>query len=135
MALWVVRVLGCLMIAHGLAHAVLPLRGSLAPGPLIGDWVPLGLYVIATVGFVVAGLGLLGLRALEGTISPVVVVSSGLSLVAIWRFGDPALWGGGLVDAALLFLGLWRGYAGWPTHSQDSRDLSPSGVGNARLPV
>ena len=31
MALGMVRVLGWLVIAHGLSHAVLPLRGSLAP--------------------------------------------------------------------------------------------------------
>ena len=32
MALRMIRVLGWLVIAHGLAHAVLPLRGSLAAG-------------------------------------------------------------------------------------------------------
>jgi hypothetical protein len=88
---------------------------------MIGDWVPLGLYMIAMVGFVVAGLGLLGLRPLDGAISPMLVLSSGLSLVAIWRFGDATLWVGGVGDAALLVLGLWRGYGGWPVHPHHHR--------------
>ncbi len=121
MTLWVVRVLGWLVVAHGLSHAVLPLRGSTAPALLIGDWVPVGLYVIAMIGFVVAGLGLLGLRPFEAAISPVLVLSSGLSLVAISRFGDPTLWAGGVVDVGLLLVGLWRGYGGWPTHPHHRR--------------
>jgi len=121
MTLWVVRVLGWLVVAHGLSHAVLPLRGSTAPALLIGDWVPVGLYVIAMIGFVVAGLGLLGLRPYEAAISPVLVLSSGLSLVAISRFGDPTLWAGGVVDVGLLLMGLWRGYGGWPTHPHHRR--------------
>ena len=112
MTLWVVRVLGWLVIVHGLSHAVLPLRGSTAPALLIGDWVPVGLYVLAMVGFVVAGLGLLGLRPLDAAISPLLVLSSGLSLVAITRFGDPTLLAGGVVDVGLLIVGLWRGYGG-----------------------
>ena len=121
MTLWVVRVLGWLVIVHGLSHAVLPLRGSTAPAFLIGDWVPVGLYVIAMIGFVVAGLGLLGLKPFEAAISPVLVVSSGLSLIAISRFGDPTLWAGGIVDAGLLLVGLWRGYGGWPVHPHHHR--------------
>src|SRR5262245_36889390 len=116
MTLWVVRVLGWLVIVHGLSHAVLPLRGSTAQALLIGDWVPVGLYVIAMVGFVVAGLGLLGLRPFDAAISPLLVLSSGLSLVAISRFGDPTLLAGGVVDVGLLIVGLWRGYGGWPAH-------------------
>jgi hypothetical protein len=80
-----------------------------------------GLYIIAMVGFVVAGLGLLGLRPLDAAISPLLILSSGLSLVAISRLGDPTLWAGGTADVALLLLGLWRGYGGWPAHPHHHR--------------
>ena len=121
MTLGVVRTLGWLVIAHGLSHAVLPLRGSLAPSYAMNDWMPVGLYMIAMIGFVVTGLGILGLRPLDAVISPVLVLSSGLSLVAIVRLGDPTLWAGGVFDVPLLLLALWQGYSGWPTHPQHGR--------------
>ena len=128
MALGMVRILGWLVIAHGLSHAVLPLRGSLAPAMLINDWTPVGLYSIGMVGFVAAGLGLLGLRPLDRAISPLLVLASGLSLVAIVRFADPSLWFGGACDIALLLLGLWRAYGGWPAHPDHGRGWHVAGV-------
>ena len=82
---------------------------------------PVGLYMVAMIGFVVAGLGMLGLRPLDSVISPVLVLASGLSLVAIARLGDATLWIGGAFDVPLLLLGLWRSYAGWPTHPYHGR--------------
>jgi hypothetical protein len=120
MSLGVARVLGWLVIAHALSHAVLPLRGSLAPA-LIDDWVPAGLYAIAMIGFSAAGLGLLGLRPLDRAISPLLVAASALSLVAIVRLGDPGLRFGAACDIALLLTGLWRSYAGWPAHPSHGR--------------
>jgi hypothetical protein len=128
MALGTVRVLGWIVIAHGLSHAVLPLRGSLAPAMLIGDWTPVLLYAIAMAGFVAAGLGLLGLRPLDRAISPLLVLASGLSLVAIARFNDPSLWFGGTIDAALLMTGLWRAYGGWPQHPAHGRIWHVAGL-------
>lgn len=128
MGLGIVRVLGWLVIAHGVSHAVLPLRGSLAPGPLVNDWVPAGLYAVGIVGFVAAGLGMLGLRPLDRMISPLLVVASGLSLVAVARFGDPTLWFGAACDAVLLVLGLWRAYGGWPEHPSHGRVWHMAGV-------
>jgi hypothetical protein len=93
----------------------------MAPAYMIDDWIPVFLYMIGMIGFVVAGLGMLGLRPLDAVISPILVVSSGLSLVAISRLGDPTLWVGGLLDVPLFFVGLWRAYAGWPTHPQHGR--------------
>ena len=129
MSLAVVRVLGWLVIAHGLSHAVLPLRGSIEPALLIGDWTPVVLYAVAMVGFVAAGLGLLGLRPLDVAISPVLVLASGLSLIAIVRFADPTLWFGGACDVILLSLGLWRAYGGWPQHPAHGRFWHAAGVG------
>lgn len=116
MSLGLVRVLGWLVIAHGLSHAVLPLRGSLGPSIAIDDWIPVGLYVVGMIGFVSAGLGILGLKPLDRAISPLLVLSSGLSLVALVRFGDPSLWFGAAFDVVLLLVGLWRAYGGWPAH-------------------
>ena len=128
MPLAVVRVLGWLVIAHGLSHAVLPLRGSLGPVVLIDDWIPAGLYAIGMVGFVAAGLGILGLRPLDHAISPLLVLSSGLSLIALVRFADPTLWFGALCDVALFGLGLWRAYGGWPAHPTHGRRWHAAGL-------
>jgi hypothetical protein len=128
MSLATVRILGWLVIAHGLSHAVLPLRGSLGPTISIDDWIPVGLYTIGMVGFVTAGLGILGLKPLDRAISPVLVLSSGLSLVAIVRFADPTLWFGALCDVLLLAIGLWRAYGGWPEHPSHGRRWHLAGV-------
>ena len=95
---------------------------------LINDWTPVGLYSVGMVGFVAAGLGLLGLRPLDRAISPLLVVASGLSLVAIVRFADPSLWFGGACDIALLMLGLWRAYGGWPAHPAHGRAWHVAGL-------
>jgi hypothetical protein len=128
MALGTVRILGWLVIAHGLSHAVLPLRGSIAPTLSVDDWTPVVLYGVGMVGFVAAGLGLLGLRPLDRAISPLLVLASGLSLVAIVRFADPSLWFGAACDVALLIIGLWRAYGGWPMHPAHGRIWHVTGL-------
>ena len=121
MALTIVRILGWLVIAHGLSHAVLPMRGSLAHTLWSDDLMPVALYGVSMVGFVAAGLGLLGVRPLDRVISPLLVLASAWSLVAIFVLGDPRLWFGVVFDLALLPLGLWRAYAGWPSHPSHRR--------------
>lgn len=128
MSLGLVRVLGWLVIAHGLSHAVLPLRGSLGPSIAIDDWIPVGLYAVGMVGFVTAGVGILGLRPFDRAISPLLVLSSGLSLVALVRFADPTLWFGAACDVALLVIGLWRAYGGWPAHPSHGPYWHTAGV-------
>lgn len=120
MSLTLVRILGWLVIAHGLSHAVLPMRGFLEP-VLRGDWMRVGLYGVGTVGFVGAGLGLLGVRGLDRVISPLLLLSSAWSLVAIFTLGDPELWFGAVSDIALILIGLWRAFAGWPSHPSHRR--------------
>jgi hypothetical protein len=109
-------VLGWLVIAHGLSHAALPQRGSLGPTVLVDDWTPVALYAVGLVGFVAAGLGMLGFKPLDRVISPLLVLASGLSLVAITRFADPGMWLGAVCDVLLLLVGLWRASGGWPAH-------------------
>jgi azurin len=120
MTLRMVRVLGWLVIAHGLSHAVLPMRGLLA-FTLAGVWQPIALYSISMVGFVAAGLGLLGMRPMETLISPLLVMASALSLVGIFVLGDPSLSAGAVCDVALLLVGLWRAFVGWPSHPSHRR--------------
>jgi azurin len=82
---------------------------------------PVALYGVSMVGFVAAGLGMLGLRPVERVISPLLVVASAWSLVALFHHGDPGLWIGAVVDVLLLLVGLWRGFAGWPAHPSHRR--------------
>lgn len=120
MALTLVRILGWLVIAHGLSHAVLPMRGSIAP-VMAGNWMPVALYGVSMVVFVGAGLGILGLRPFVAVTSPLLVLASGLSLVAIFVMDDPSLWFGAICDVALLLVGLWRAFVGWPLHPSHRR--------------
>lgn len=99
-------VLGCLVIAHGLAHAVMPLRGWMDPVRLALDFTPFLLYAIVVAGFALAGLGLLGVRRLEGVVRPALVLASGYSLVSIWVMGTGGLWWGRSLDVVLLLTGL-----------------------------
>ena len=127
MTLAMVRILGWLVIAHGLSHAVLPMRGSLAP-TLTGDWVPIAFYGVSMVGFVAAGLGILGLRPLSRVVSPLLVLASAWSLLAIARLGDTSLWPGGVFDVGLLMVGLWRAFSGWPSKPSHRRIRHVAGL-------
>ena len=115
MAPKIVRILGWLVIAHGLSHAVLPMRGALEPMLPNDNWMPVLLYGVSMLGFVAAGLGLLGLRPFDRFISPFLVLASGWSLVAIFVLNDSRLWPGAACDVMLLLVGLWRAVAGWPS--------------------
>ena len=52
--------LGLLVLAHGLAHAALPLRGWFDPARIGLDFTPVLIYWMAVIGFTLGGLGLLG---------------------------------------------------------------------------
>src|SRR3954471_9307727 len=93
---------GLFVIAHGVAHAVMPLRGWMDPGMLALDFMPLILYDVAVLGFTVAGLGLFGVRPFAAIVRPALVLGSAYSLIAIWRMGAGGLWWGAGADLALL---------------------------------
>jgi hypothetical protein len=114
MKLSVVRLLGVLAIAHALSHIILPLRGSFQPAYLIRDYTPILLYIVCTSGFLIAGIGLVGLRLLTPFVSPLLVLSSVLSSVALVRLGDVDLIFGALLNAAFFGIGVWSAFAGWP---------------------
>jgi hypothetical protein len=108
--------LAVLVIAHGLAQAVIPMRGLMTPAVLAGgDAMPIILYAFATLGFLVAGLGLLGLTPFTAATRPALVVASAYSLIALYRLGYPDLWLGAAIDGALLMVGLTGVYRFLPT--------------------
>lgn len=82
-------------------------------------------------------LSLLGLRPLDRAISPLLVLSSGLSIVAIVRLGDPGLWFGGVCDMALLLIGVWRAgaFVLLPTEDGRTRLVIRSTFSNPDIPV
>lgn len=102
--------LALFVIAHGLAQAVMPMRGGMDPAMLGRDFMPVVLYGTSVLGFVIAGIGLFGLRPFDSATRPLLVLASGYSLVAIWLVGDPGLWFGAVTDVVLLLTGLSGAY-------------------------
>ena len=105
------RAFALLVIAHGLAHAVLPLRGWMDPALFGHDFMPLVLYGVAVMGFTIAGIGLLGVAPFTSAVRPLLVLASGYSLIAIQVFGARDLWWGAALDVVLLitgFTGIYR---------------------------
>ena len=102
--------LGLLVIAHGLAHAVMPMRGWMDPATLAVDFTPFLLYGIAVTGFTLAGLGLLGIRRLDPLLRPALVLASAYSLISLSIMGDGGLWWGRALDVILLLTGLSGAY-------------------------
>jgi hypothetical protein len=96
--------LGCLLLLHGLGNAVLPLRGVDVTAP--GTWAlwVSALYVVAILGFVAAGLGILGVRPLSIAVLPAVWAASLAALGAHLRAHDADLWPGVALSLALPML-------------------------------
>ena len=111
------RAFGVFVIAHGLAHAVLPLRGWLYPNLLETDSMPLILYGVAVLGFAIAGIGLLGVHPFTVAVRPLLVLASAYSGIALFTFGASDLWWGIAVDAVLLLIGLTGVYRHLPQGS------------------
>lgn len=120
--------LGALVIAHGLAHAALPLRGAIDPAALPLNFYPMIWYGVAVIGFTIAGLGLWGVRPFAAMMRPVLVVASAYSLVAIWTMGEGGLWWGAATDVALFLIGLIGLYNYLPSPPRRSGFWHMSGV-------
>lgn len=101
---------GLLVIAHGLAHAVLASRGWMDPSHLSQDAMPFILYTVAVLGFTVAGLGVLDIRPFKWMMRPAMVLAAAYSLVAIFLFNQPDLFWGGAASLTLFFTGLTGAY-------------------------
>jgi len=127
-------VLAIFLIAHGLVHTIL----TLAPNPSDPDakpvafftamerswllpqlglnastvrWTGIILVSFSTLGFILAGLGVLGVGGLNMIWRTVAVVSATVSLLLLILFWHPWIIIGVLVDIAVLITLLW---AKWP---------------------
>lgn len=123
------------LIAHGLVHAGLaaapiPNDPDAKPGafftamerswllPRFGlsistvQWVGIILVALSTLGFVLAGLGGLGVPGLDTVWRTVAVVSAGISLLLLILFWHTWLIAGVLIDIVILVLLLW---VKWPS--------------------
>jgi hypothetical protein len=126
---------GVFLILHGLVHAGLaaapiPNEPNSKPGAFFTDvtrsWLLSGmklnastvrvtgilLVALPTLGFVVAGLGVLGISGLESIWRMTAVISSGLSLLVLIVFWHPWLLVGSLINVGMIISLLW---AHWPS--------------------
>jgi hypothetical protein len=126
---------GVFLILHGLVHAGLaaapiPNKPNSKPGAFFTDvtrsWLLSGmklsastirvtgmlLVALTTLGFVVAGLGVLGIAGLESIWRMTAVISSGLSLLLLLVFWHPWLIVGGLINVGMIISLLW---VHWPS--------------------
>jgi hypothetical protein len=93
--------LGVALIAHGLGNTVLPLRGVDWVGPGSWSYPIILLYVLAIIGFVKVGLGLLGVRPLATDLTAMVLFAGICSLAAQCWLGHHDLWVGMVLSVAL----------------------------------
>lgn len=128
-------IIALFLIAHGLVHAGL----AAAPNPDVPDskpgafftsperswllpkiglseaavrWVGIILVAVATLGFVLAGLGIFGIPGLSAIWRTVAVISASVSLLLLVLFWHLWLIVGVLIDIAILVALLW---ANWPS--------------------
>jgi hypothetical protein len=96
--------LGTALVLHGLGNAVLPLRGVDQLGP--GQWSAwiIVLYELAILGFVAAGLGVLGIRMLRRVAREAAIVSGAASLIGWFELGQRDLWLGLILNVLLPYL-------------------------------
>jgi uncharacterized protein YndB with AHSA1/START domain len=97
-------VLGTGLILNGLGNSVLPLRGVDVAGP--GGWIPVVtlLCVMAIVGFVAAGLGVLGVSGLSRWVMPLASAAGISALAAHLEQPSSDLWVGVVLSLALPIL-------------------------------
>lgn len=121
---------GLLMIVHGLVHAGLtpapiPNDSESKPGafftassrswllPQLGlnapavRWIGIVLVALSTLGFVLAGLGVLGVPGLTLVWRTLAIGSSCLSLLLLILFWHPWIIVGALIDVVILYTLVW----------------------------
>jgi hypothetical protein len=98
-------VLGLFVIAHGLAHAVLPMRGWIDPASPIGA-IPLIFHCVTVIGFTIAGLGIFGMRPFTMLMRPALVLAAAYSLIAITLMTADSFHLAAFFDVMLLIAGV-----------------------------
>jgi fatty acid desaturase len=126
------------LIAHGLVHGGLAaapdpddpgsnpgafftspdrswLLSKLGFNPSWVKWLGIGLVAAATLGFVLAGMGVFGIPGLAEVWRTIAVISAGLSLILLILFWHPWLILGVLIDLGIIISLLWMN---WPSAEQ-----------------
>ncbi len=98
-------IIGWLFILHGLAHSALGLWASSLGTP----WLVTPLWWLAQVGFVAAGLGLVGINGLRRVWAPLALVAGLSSIALLSMYGHVALMVGLVIDVLVIVLGLQWG--------------------------
>lgn len=94
--------LGVLLVLHGLAHSA---AGTWASA-MSHQWLSTSLWLVATLAFLAAGFGLLGVAPLAIRWRGLTAAGSAASLGLLTIYGTPALIPGILLDAALFWIAL-----------------------------
>lgn len=99
---WWRRFAGLLLVLHGLAHSVFPVRGVTARlSTALGQGGVTLAWVVALVGFIAAGLGLLGARPYRRAWRPLALVAVVASLAVLVMAWEPDLVVGAVLDVAI----------------------------------
>jgi peptidoglycan/LPS O-acetylase OafA/YrhL len=110
-------IIGIVILLHGLAHASLASWAS--DGPM---WITTPLWFLAMIGYLAAGFGILGLRALRMDWVAALIVATGASITLVALFGDPKLPPVILIDlavGAVAFIWHARGRVHWASTRQN----------------
>jgi hypothetical protein len=99
------NLIGILFILHGLAHSALGTWAS-SLGP---PWVVTPLWLVAQVGFVAAGAGLIGISVLRRYWALMALVAGLCSIALFGLYGHVALVVGLVLDVAIIVAGLLWG--------------------------
>ena len=93
--------IGAGLVLHGLGHAVFPMRAAdvVTPGVLAPAMT--ALYLIAMVGFVATGLGVLGVAPLSPVVVPLAMIAAVCGLAAQLWYVDASLWPGVVLSTIL----------------------------------
>jgi hypothetical protein len=123
-------IFGIFLIAHGLVHSGLaaapipkdpnskpgafftaPARShllvSLGSSPTGIRWTGIILVVLATLGFVLAGMGALGVPVLAAAWEGITIISAVISLILIGIFWHPWLIAGAVIDLAVILIAIF----------------------------
>lgn len=119
------RVIGILLLAHGLAHAA---AGVWASGMEHG-WLAIVLWAIATSNLVGAGLGLLGARGLRAAWRQLAIAGAVASLMMLSLFVQTTLIPGLLIDLGVILIA-WR-----LPNARSQPSLAPACVASSRAPA
>jgi hypothetical protein len=99
------NLIGILFVLHGLAHSALGIWAS----SLGSAWIVTPLWLAAQVGFVAAGLGLIGVSGLRRSWEPLALLAGVCSITLFSLYGRYGFMTGLLVDAFIIVLGLQWG--------------------------